>query len=208
MITSDKIAQAFAITNGQPKDEFRFGTVTSVNADGSVYVRMSETSITRCSCLYSASVGDRVQVCIKANGSCVVIGSVGESELDRKIGTLETNVSKLTPTVLYDNNSGTNGTVTLSDSAANYTLFEIYYHTDDGVNCVDYTKVSNPDGKNAQANTTNTNGTTMWHKVRMLSIVGSSITTEGGKNFGHWTFNPAAFNSINAIFVTKVIGYR
>lgn len=80
MITTDKLAQAFSIGTSKEKDEYRFGTVKAVNDDGSVYVQLAQDALTRCSCLYDAAEGDRVQVCIKANGQAVVFGSIGKSE--------------------------------------------------------------------------------------------------------------------------------
>lgn len=140
MITTDKLAQAFAIGSAPAKDEYRFGTVQAVNTDGSVYVKLAQDATTRCACLYDATVGDRVQVCIKANGQAVVLGSIGKEE--------DTGPKPLVPYVLYSNDSGTSGTVPLNETAANFKVLEIYYAKLDsgsgGYNCQ---RVYEPNGK-------------------------------------------------------------
>lgn len=78
MTTIDRLAMAFSIGTQSKQDKYRLGTVKAVNSDGTVSVTFDGTSMTRCSCLYAAKAWDRVQVCIKANGSCVVLGKVGK----------------------------------------------------------------------------------------------------------------------------------
>lgn len=76
MISTDGLARAFSITAPQPKDAYRYSTVRKVNSNGTVSVELAPNAETVCTCLYAAAVGDRVQVCIKANGSCVVVGKL------------------------------------------------------------------------------------------------------------------------------------
>ena len=96
----------------EPKNGTAYGTVESVNADGSYQVKLNASATTtRCAKLCDAEVGDRVLVLIQANGHCAAIGRVGGS---------------LQPAVLYNNASGTTGTVTLSDSAANYGHMRVF----------------------------------------------------------------------------------
>lgn len=72
MITPDAFANAFGMTS-KPKDEYRYATVTAVSGK-TVSVRLNTSVTTQCPCLYAASVGDRAQVVIKADGSVVAIG--------------------------------------------------------------------------------------------------------------------------------------
>lgn len=76
MIDANGLARAFSITAPQPTDSYRYSTVRKVNANGTVTVELAPSAETVCTCLYAAAVGDRVQVCIKANGSCVVVGKL------------------------------------------------------------------------------------------------------------------------------------
>ena len=62
----------------KPRDEHVWGTVASVNADGSYQVRINASGeTTRCANGCSANVGDRVFVTIMSNGSCIAVGRLG-----------------------------------------------------------------------------------------------------------------------------------
>lgn len=74
MISADMISQAFSIGGKQATDSYRYATVSGVNP---VRVKLGSGSTeTRCASVVNVAVGDRVQICIKANGSCVVLGKV------------------------------------------------------------------------------------------------------------------------------------
>lgn len=81
MISPDALLNAFSIGTKQEKDTYKYSTVKKVNANGTVEVELAPglkpEERTVCNCLYSASVNDRVQVCIKANGTVVVLGKIG-----------------------------------------------------------------------------------------------------------------------------------
>lgn len=65
----------------EPKNGTAYGTVESVNADGSYQVKLNASATTtRCAKLCDAEVGDRVLVLIQANGHCAAIGRVGGSK--------------------------------------------------------------------------------------------------------------------------------
>ena len=60
------------------KDVHVYGSVRSINSDGSYEVQLNASSTTtRCAPCCTAMVGDRVLVCIKANGKCDAIGRLG-----------------------------------------------------------------------------------------------------------------------------------
>lgn len=64
----------------EPKNGTAYGTVESVNADGSYQVKLNASATTtRCAKLCDAEVGDRVFVIIQANGHCAALGRVGGS---------------------------------------------------------------------------------------------------------------------------------
>ena len=77
------------------------------------------------------------------------------------------------PDVLYNNSSGTNGTVTLSASAANYNHMRIYTRTNDG-NYQAYTAYS-PNGNNVTLSVANANSSDVWVKTVMVTVSGTSI---------------------------------
>lgn len=60
------------------RDSHVYGSVESVNADGSYEVRLNASGVTaRCAACCTASAGDRVLVVVKADGKCAAIGRVG-----------------------------------------------------------------------------------------------------------------------------------
>lgn len=113
---------------------------------------------------------------------------------------------------LYNNDSGTTGTVTLSSSAANYSYLEIFYGKDTG--SIHSVRVYNPQGKSASlimgyyAN----NGTSSFQQIqtKIVKISGTSITTNSNStglsniSYGNSVY---IYNS-NDIKIYKVLGYK
>ena len=81
------------------------------------------------------------------------------------------------PTVLYNNSSGTTGTVTLSESAGNFNYLEIYYVNNHGDlnRCI---KVSDPNGKNISIESIepDQSDTTTYLRTAFYNISGNTIT--------------------------------
>ena len=73
MVFSENIASAFALGPEGPRDSYRYGEVVAYDGTNAT-VRLYDTSTVDCPSLVAVSVGDRVQVCIKANGHCFVAG--------------------------------------------------------------------------------------------------------------------------------------
>ena len=107
---------------------------------------------------------------------------------------------------LYDNSSGNNGTITLSDSVANYNILEIFYRDNNG-NDFNSTRVFAPNGKNVslfciEANTI-TNIRTSRYAISgtSMTLSSSTYTHLPNKDYPTVTTN-------NYLYVTKVIGYK
>lgn len=144
----------------EPKNGTAYGTVESVNADGSYQVKLNASATTtRCAKLCDADVGDRVLVLIQANGHCAAIGRVGGS---------------LPHAVLYENAAGSTGTVVLSDSAANYGHMRIFLK-DNNAYCSSV-DVSEPDGKLFSALLPYPDSSAFWLNGTVWSISGTGIT--------------------------------
>lgn len=112
--------------------------------------------------------------------------------------------------VLYNNTSGANGTITLSDSAANYTYIEIFYRSNDN----DYSslKLYQPNGKYACLLIQRTNATTprIYGKTKTIQINGNQITNVAN-SMSQFTINNNATGYVqvqNYIYITRVIGYK
>lgn len=117
-------------------------------------------------------------------------------------------IKKEEKTILYDNPSGNNGTITLSDSAENYNYIEIFFFS--GKNYAYYsTKIANPNGKNTQLSYSEVGDTlqeTYFFK-RQIQINDKNIDTMNN-NYGLINFTGTISSKENTIFICKVVGYK
>ncbi len=113
-----------------------------------------------------------------------------------------------TETGLYINDAGTNGTVTLSESAANFAYIEIYGHTNSGQST--YTKLFNANNKTFNLVGGYLAASTIWQDIEArYKINGTTIskeyeyyintTSNGSTNIGQQG---------NNVFIDRVIGLR
>ena len=110
--------------------------------------------------------------------------------------------------VLYDNPSGTTGNVGLSESAANFTIFEIYFKTNDNQVTCGCCKVYKPNGKYATivASYPNANGTAF---IKLKNVLISDINiTPLCASESAITGNTIGISGTDCIYITHVIGYR
>ena len=118
------------------------------------------------------------------------------------------------PSILYDNPSGSNSTITLNDSVANYNFIEIYFKSDDG-----YVKSTKIFGDTTYAEltviqplTSAENG--MYIKTRIITLNTTTISTtrDGNNNYlakaMYVTTSGTAQLDANYIYITKVLGYK
>ena len=106
--------------------------------------------------------------------------------------------------VLYNNTTGTNGTVTLSETSANFTYLDIFYH--DNNNDHGHVRVYSPNGKRAilmagwagDSSTTNYN-----HKIKTVNISGNKITTYGYVE----AHIDGTLSKVNYIYIDRVEGW-
>ena len=117
----------------------------------------------------------------------------------------EVNGVCLSGKVLYNNASGTAGTVTLSDSAENYTYLEIFYISS-GDNACGSVKVFNPNGKLVHLGTIHYVADYDYAKFALVSVSGSMITFSQNYQITIKN-NGSTYSAENAIFITRVVGY-
>ena len=108
--------------------------------------------------------------------------------------------------VLYNNTSGTTGTVTLTKSSANYTHIDVFFYdtTYDLWACI---RVCSPNGKKVSldvAHTFASSSKVRFCASRMIKISGTSITNDG--EYGVWGTD-GTMTATNRIAITKVVGY-
>ena len=107
--------------------------------------------------------------------------------------------------ILYES-SGSNETITLSDSSANYSYLEIFYQNNDGKKSS--LKIEKPNNAAVSLEASSIFDTAIYFKFASISISGTTITfnrfvdvtMESTKN----TFSTSSKN----IYITKVIGYK
>lgn len=117
---------------------------------------------------------------------------------------------QLKPTTLYNNSSGTSGTVTLNQSAANFNYIEIFYISS-YTHCSSV-RMTNPNGKIALLESFHvfaSESGTVVGQSRIVRIDGTSIATVGSSDqYGEWWSYNNSINAINQIKIHKVIGYK
>ena len=119
----------------------------------------------------------------------------------------------IVPAVLYNGGAaldydtapgaGTTGTVTLSETAANFSKLKIFFRTDD--NAYGSCEVPFPNGKRVGLSSNWSTGTSMWYKARAIDISGTSITTV---EYGSVNSDGSSFSHINVIYIVRVEGIR
>lgn len=115
----------------------------------------------------------------------------------------------LEPTVLYSNSEGTQSSITLSDSAENYSYLEIYFRGNDSER--NMCKVFQPNGAIAMLSTSLINNVTLYQKTSCVQISGTSISWI---DVSHgWAIitsgqSPNINSSVNKIYIMYVIGYK
>lgn len=118
---------------------------------------------------------------------------------------LEVNGMCLSGQVLYNSASGTAGTVTLSDSAENYTYLEIFYRSS-GDNACGSVKVFSPNGKLVHLGTIHYIADYDYAKFALVSVSGSMITFSQNYQITLKN-NGSVYSAENAIYITRVVGY-
>ena len=112
---------------------------------------------------------------------------------------------------LYENTSGNNGTITLSESVANFTYIEIFYFNKE-YGTYSSVQVYSPNNKKVNLHTSNVFGgdKTALIDSRKIKISGTSISNDEGTNNDYGSLNTRnnSINTYNRMYITKIIGYR
>ena len=124
-------------------------------------------------------------------------------ELSDNINDLSENVKG---TVLYNNSSGSNGQITLSDSVANYDYIEIFYGSINrgGMNSV---KVYNPNNTRADFFIGSFFEDTAYINNKRVAIANNAITNVTYGN-GAFTTTGTTVGTQNSIYIYRVVGYK
>ena len=125
----------------------------------------------------------------------------------------ENGIIQLKPTNLYNNSTGTTGTVTLSQSAANFTYLEIFYKdstTTHNRGAYHYVRVYNPNGKYADLiifSPVASSSSQLRYSLQTVLISGRSITRTDYLA-GFITNNTVNYYTTSEITIVRVNGYK
>lgn len=135
----------------------------------------------------------------------ILKNSFGVNCFPKHNNSLEVNGVCISTQVLYNSTNGTAGTVTLSDSAENYTYLEIFYRSS-GDNACGSVKVFSPNGKLVRLGTIHYIADYDYAKFALVSVSGSMITFSQNYQITLKS-NGSVYSAENAIFITRVVGY-
>ena len=135
----------------------------------------------------------------------ILKNSFGVNCFPKHNNSLEVNGVCISAQVLYNSTNGTAGTVTLSDSAENYTYLEIFYRSS-GDNACGSVKVFSPNGKLVHLGTIHYIADYDYAKFALVSVSGSMITFSQNYQITLKS-NGSVYSAENAIFITRVVGY-
>ena len=109
--------------------------------------------------------------------------------------------------VLYENASGSNSNITLSDNASNYEYLEIFFRNND--NIYSSVKVYQPNGKKVNLISQYNNGSdTIWFKIAICLISGNTITKDNAVEMKLISNSSVGIFNGNNIYITRVVGYK
>lgn len=131
--------------------------------------------------------------------------SFGVNCFPKHDNSLEVNGVCTSGQVLYNSTNGTAGTVTLSDSAENYTYLEIFYRSS-GDNACGSVKVFSPNNKLVHLGTIHYIADYDYAKFALVNISGSMITFSQNYQITLKS-NGSVYSAENAIYITRVVGY-
>ncbi|WP_158295189.1 phage tail protein [Eggerthella lenta] len=109
---------------------------------------------------------------------------------------------------LYSNASGTTGTVTLSETAANFSMLEIFYKTNDGD--MSSVRVWAPNGKVANLSSSRITAAAGagWTKSKQISISGTTLAYTGYAGESGIGNNSGGTNYVGSILICYVLGWK
>lgn len=132
---------------------------------------------------------------------------------DSDMNEIKNSVNALYPVVLYNNPSGSNGTITLSDNVTNYSFIEIYYKSND-----DYVDSKKLVGANCNAclvayQPNRSGDNEAYIKFRVITINDNTISTRqnsGGYFIKEIVLTTDGYQQFanNYIYITRVLGYK
>ena len=108
--------------------------------------------------------------------------------------------------VLYENNNGSNETITLNDSVSNYKFIEIFYKSND--DAYSSVRVYTPNGKRVSLQAFWSVDNYCYGKIKQVSISNNKINNLSAQQLVIGSGVSPTISLSNFIYITKVIGYK
>lgn len=138
------------------------------------------------------------------NGTTPALNATNLNQMQTNIENAINSASNtLTPKQLYNNASGTTGTVTLNETSANFSYLEIFFDAY-GYKSV---RVFSPNGKTALLQGI-TYADTLYHLWKNVLISGTSITVSNEYRVAVYNDTVVAQQNTNQVRIYRVLGYR
>lgn len=109
--------------------------------------------------------------------------------------------------ILYNDETGSNGTITLSKSAANYTYIEIFFKDNNGINFSSI-KVYQPNGKNVSLSNIDNSANYITFRSAGYTISEATMTNTRKVLASFNASSQTYSNTTNYIYITRIIGYK
>ena len=144
-----------------------------------------------------------IKVSMTTPTSAQIVDGFSESSTDGYCCDYVNNNFQLKGTILYQNNSGATGNITLNDAIENYTYYEIIPYGSE------YQATKNRVGTNSIISRFAFDGTYIYSATETISLSGTALTKSGIASWYGPTSNPYQTQSTNDWYsIYQVIGYK
>lgn len=149
------------------------------------------------------------KVASNTNSGVADVNKVKAEDLNEIKTVVNGNYNEFAPTTLYNNASGSNTSIVISDSSANYNYIEIFYGWGDGTTFgLSSERIYNPNGKKANLKITALNNGYIYIASSLWTISGTSITLNTGEQWRIGTSPNVTRTQTNQIGIVRVLGYK
>lgn len=143
----------------------------------------------------------------KENGHYqVAINGVVDTTINDVLQVYDDNGNLLNGKTIYENNEGSNGNITLSDSATGKKYIDIFYRDNDRT--YSSVRVYDPDNKHVDLSTISRWGSALYIKQKRIAIAGNKIANGNTTDVAFTTAPKIAIDTnANSIYITRVVAY-
>ena len=143
----------------------------------------------------------------KENGHYqVAINGVVDTTINDVLQVYDDDGNLLNGKTIYENNEGSNGNITLSDSATGKKYIDIFYRDNDRT--YSSVRVYDPDNKHVDISTISRWGSVLYIKQKRIAIAGNKIANGNTTEVAFTTAPKIAIDTnANSIYITRVVAY-